>query len=78
MPTGRCGRSRATADNDSFLRNPEAVAVDQTAEVQLAGAAPGFSGLTQINIAVPANVGGTVPVKVTVGGVPLNQGTITL
>jgi uncharacterized protein (TIGR03437 family) len=59
---------------------PVTVAIGgQDAEVQFAGAAPGFAGLTQINVKVPATAApGAAPVKMTVGGTPLNQGAITV
>jgi minor extracellular serine protease Vpr len=59
---------------------PVAVAIGgQDAEVQFAGAAPGFAGLTQINVKVPATAAtGAATVKMTVGGTPLNQGAITI
>jgi uncharacterized protein (TIGR03437 family) len=51
----------------------------QDAEIQFAGAAPGFAGLTQINVRVPANAApGSALVKMTVGGTPLNQGSIMI
>ena len=61
-------------------RLPATVAIGgQDAEVQFAGAAPGFAGLTQINVKVPAAAApGAVPVKMTVGGTSLNQGAITI
>ena len=59
---------------------PVTVAIGgQDAEVQFAGAAPGFAGLTQINVRVPATAApGSAPIKMTVGGTPLNQGVITI
>ena len=59
---------------------PVTVAIGgRDAEVQFAGAAPGFAGLTQINVRVPAAAAsGSVPVTMTVGGTPLNQGSITI
>ena len=59
---------------------PVSIAIGgQDAEVPFAGAAPGFAGLTQINVRVPANViPGAASVKMTVGGTPLNQGAITI
>jgi len=59
---------------------PVTVAIGgQDAEVQFAGAAPGFAGLTQINVRVPPTAApGSASVKMTVGGTPLNQGSITI
>ena len=59
---------------------PVTVAIGgQDAEVLFAGAAPGFAGLTQIDVRVPATAAsGSIPVKMSVGGTPLNQGSITV
>jgi uncharacterized protein (TIGR03437 family) len=41
----------------------------QQAQVQFAGLAPGFVGLYQMNVAVPANIGaGNQPILISVGG----------
>jgi uncharacterized protein (TIGR03437 family) len=62
------------------VKLPVTVAIGgQDAEVQFAGAAPGFAGLTQINVRVPETAApGSTPVTMTVGGTPLNQGSITI
>jgi uncharacterized protein (TIGR03437 family) len=41
-----------------------------------AGLAPGFAGLWQINVALPAGVSGAVPVIVTVADVQSNPVTV--
>jgi uncharacterized protein (TIGR03437 family) len=50
------------------------------ANVPFAGLAPGWVGLYQVNVQVPATapVGGTVPVTLSVGGVAANQVTIAI
>jgi len=46
------------------------------ADVLFAGLAPGFAGLWQINVALPAGSSGAVPVIVTVAGVATNTVTV--
>jgi uncharacterized protein (TIGR03437 family) len=48
--------------------------------VTFAGLAPGWVGLYQVNVQVPANapVGGNVPVALSVGGVAANQVTMAV
>jgi uncharacterized protein (TIGR03437 family) len=41
-----------------------------------AGLAPGFAGLWQINVALPAGISGAVPVIVTVAGTSSNTVTV--
>jgi uncharacterized protein (TIGR03437 family) len=63
----------------STARHLHALAVDpSTPSTIYAGLAPGFAGLYQINVRVPADVapGPDVPVRVTAGGVLSN--TVTL
>ena len=50
------------------------------ATVTFAGLAPGWVGLYQVNVQVPANapVGGNVPVALSVGGVAANQVTMAV
>jgi adhesin/invasin len=49
------------------------------AQVTFAGAAPGFAGLSQINVIIPAGLAaGDQPVFISVNGVPSNAGLITL
>jgi len=43
------------------------------ATISYAGLAPGFVGLYQFNITVPALANGDYPINITVGGTPLNQ-----
>ncbi len=49
------------------------------ADVLYAGDAPGFVGLTQLNVRVPASIArGAQPITFQVGAFPLNQGAITV
>jgi adhesin/invasin len=49
------------------------------AQVTYAGTAPGFAGLSQINVVIPAGLAaGDQPVFVSVNGVPSNAGLITV
>jgi len=52
----------------------------QNADILYAGDAPGFVGLTQLNIRVPASIvgGGAQPITLEVGGFPLNQSGVTI
>jgi uncharacterized protein (TIGR03437 family) len=48
-------------------------------EVQFSGLAPGFIGLWQINVKLPADVpSGAVPVRVLINGTPTNLVTIAV
>ena len=50
-----------------------------SAQVSYAGAAPGFAGLSQINVIIPSGLAaGDQPVFVTVNGVSSNAGLITV
>ena len=48
------------------------------AAVSFAGLAPGFVGLTQVNLQVPDLPGGDQPVVVTIGGVASNAATVSI
>jgi uncharacterized protein (TIGR03437 family) len=49
------------------------------AEVSFVGLAPGFVGLTQMNIVVPPGLAsGDYPLSVTIGGQTSNAGTISV
>jgi len=51
----------------------------QNANVAYQGVAPGFAGLDQLNVVVPAGLTpGDQPVIVTINGVPSNAGLITV
>lgn len=47
-------------------------------EVQFAGLAPGFAGLAQINLKVPALADGIYPVTITIGGQTSNSAIISI
>ncbi len=50
------------------------------ATVSFSGLAPGFVGLYQVNVEVPANapVGDAIPVVLTIGGVTANTVTVAV
>lgn len=48
------------------------------APIQFAGLAPGWSGLAQINLKVPALSSGTYPVLITIGAVTSNPGNLSV
>ncbi len=52
----------------------------ENAEIFYAGDAPGFVGLTQLNIGVPKSIvgGGAQPITLEVGAFPLNQSNVTI
>jgi uncharacterized protein (TIGR03437 family) len=52
----------------------------ENAEILYAGDAPGFVGLTQLNIGVPKSIvgGGAQPITLEVGAFPLNQSNVTI
>jgi uncharacterized protein (TIGR03437 family) len=50
----------------------------QPAEVQFAGLAPGFVGLLQINVKIPAVPAGEQPVEITIGGVKAQATVISV
>ena len=47
-------------------------------EIQFLGLAPGFVGLAQANLRVPAGLAGNLPVRLTIGGVVSNTGVVTV
>jgi uncharacterized protein (TIGR03437 family) len=47
-------------------------------DVKYSGLAPGFIGLWQINVTIPAGLTGTVPVRVVINGTPSNSVTIAV
>jgi adhesin/invasin len=51
-----------------------------TAALQYAGVSPGFVGLYQVNVVIPANVtpGAAVPVVMTQNGIGSNTATIVV
>jgi uncharacterized protein (TIGR03437 family) len=52
----------------------------ENADIFYAGDAPGFVGLTQLNIGVPKSIvgGGAQPITLQVGAFPLNQSNVTI
>jgi uncharacterized protein (TIGR03437 family) len=50
----------------------------QPVDVQFLGLAPGFIGLAQANLRVPAGLSGSLPVRLTIGGVVSNTGVVTV
>jgi uncharacterized protein (TIGR03437 family) len=69
---------------DSALPKPKLPVLvtigSQNAQIFYAGDAPGFVGLTQLNIGVPASLvgGGAQPITLQVGSFPLNQSNVTI
>ncbi len=57
-----------------------ATVASTNAQIFYAGDAPGFVGLTQLNIGVPASLigGGEQPITLQVGAFPLNQSNVTI
>ena len=57
-----------------------ATIASQNAEILYAGDAPGFVGLTQLNVAVPGSIlgGGAQAIGLQVGSFPLNQSNVTI
>jgi adhesin/invasin len=47
-------------------------------DVKYSGLAPGYIGLWQINVVIPAGVTGTVPVRVVINGTPSNSVTVAV
>ena len=48
------------------------------ATVTFAGLAPGYAGLYQVNVLVPALAAGDYPLRITAGGVASNTATVTV
>jgi uncharacterized protein (TIGR03437 family) len=79
-PAGTDGTAPPLADFP-VLKPPALVTIgSQNAQVLYAGDAPGFVGLTQINVVVPSSVmgSGAQPVTLEAGGFPLNQSNVTV
>jgi uncharacterized protein (TIGR03437 family) len=64
----------------NLVSNIAATAGSVDALVEFAGLAPGFVGLTQVNVRIPpgAPVGEAIALRVTVGGVPAQAATISI
>jgi glucosylceramidase len=73
VPTG----AAASADSLSQVTAKVTATVGgAAAQVLFAGLAPGFAGLWQINLTLPAGISGAVPTIVTVAGMPSNTVTV--
>ncbi|HTC35001.1 MAG TPA: hypothetical protein VK724_16615 [Bryobacteraceae bacterium] len=69
------------SDTPPLVKSPVlATIASQNALVLFAGDAPGFVGLTQLNIGVPTSIveGGAQPITLEVGAFPLNQSNVTI
>ena len=56
---------------------PKVTIGGQDAPVQFSGLAPGFPGLYQVNVTVPAGIAaGTVPISLSIGGVTTKASTL--
>jgi trimeric autotransporter adhesin len=80
MPPGSDG----TVPPDAALPKPKLPVIatigSNNARILYAGDAPGFVGLTQVNLVVPRSIvgGGAQPITLEVGGFPLNQSDVTI
>jgi len=74
---GAVSPAAASADPLSWV-TPKVTATvgGAPADVSFAGLAPGFAGLWQINVALPAGISDAVPVIVTVAGMASNAVTV--
>ncbi len=69
------------SDTPPFVKSTVLATIgSENAVVLYAGDAPGFVGLTQLNIGVPTTIlgGGAQPIGLTVGTFPLNQSNVTV
>lgn len=80
LPPGLDGTAPLSTD----LPHPElpvlVTIASENAGLLYAGDAPGFVGLTQLNVRVPTSIvgGGAQPITLEVGGFPLNQSNVTV
>jgi len=74
VPTG----SAAPASPLSTVTNVTATIDGVPATVAFQGLAPGFVGLLQVNLQVPALPSGTYPVQITAGGAKSNSASIAV
>jgi uncharacterized protein (TIGR03437 family) len=72
------GVAAPAAPLDLFTSSVEATIGGLPAQVQFAGLAPGWVGLGQINLQVPALGSGTFPVLITIGGTTSNPGNLSI
>jgi uncharacterized protein (TIGR03437 family) len=80
VPPGSDGKAPPDASLPA-VKLPVLVTIgSENASVFYAGDAPGFVGLTQLNIGVPASIvaGGAQPITLEVGQFPLNQSNVTI
>jgi uncharacterized protein (TIGR03437 family) len=74
LPTGQAAKNNSTAVVPT-------ITIDgKTADVQFAGAAPGFVGLNQVNVKIPAGTRAApdIPVALTIGEKQSNTVTIAV
>ncbi len=80
--TNRPATGAAASDNPLSLTNtqPAVTIGGVSADIQFSGLAPGFVGLNQVNVQVPANAptGPAVPLVLTIGGATSNTVTIAV
>jgi uncharacterized protein (TIGR03437 family) len=73
------GLTSSSAGLDVAILTPQVTVGGMAAQVSFAGRAPGFTGLDQINIQIPAGVtGASVPVVVSSGGRTSNTVTLAI
>ncbi|HUD99592.1 MAG TPA: IPT/TIG domain-containing protein [Bryobacteraceae bacterium] len=75
-PSVSTGAAAGSDPPSQVIANVTATVNGGAANVLFVGLAPGFAGLWQINVALPAGVSGAVPVILSVGGTASNTVTI--
>ncbi|MSO19191.1 MAG: hypothetical protein EXQ56_01815 [Acidobacteria bacterium] len=80
-PAVQTGQPAPLTPPFATLVNPVAISIGgAAASVEFQALAPGFVGLYQINVRVPANIapGNTVPLRITQSGITSNQVTVAI